>query len=115
MVKRRPLNVFSLFKSYFGTSSESLKGHFISPPEQDRLGSYIEERSRLAHLRVAKVQFGVWYKPRHSPPIKVMTSPLLNTSFCVEFRDKDGLAYRWGGDAPWHHALLGALDGYVYV
>ena len=90
MVKRRPLNVFSLFKSYFGTSSESLKGHFILPPEQDRLCSYIEEQSRLAHLRVA-LHF-------------VLSS-------ATKFVSRTTL----GGDVPWHHALPGALDGYVYV
>jgi RNA-dependent RNA polymerase len=36
-------------------------------PEHDKLRAQIEARAREVRLRIAKVQFGVWYKPLDSP------------------------------------------------
>jgi hypothetical protein len=35
-------------------------------PDQDKIRTQIEERASQVRLRVAKVQFGVWYKPSDS-------------------------------------------------
>ena len=36
-------------------------------PELDKRRTRIEDRARSVRLRVAKVQFGVWYKPSNTP------------------------------------------------
>ena len=36
-------------------------------PEQDKRRTQIEDRAHSVRLRIAKVQFGVWYKPSDSP------------------------------------------------
>jgi RNA-dependent RNA polymerase len=36
-------------------------------PDQDKRRTQIEDRAREVRLRIAKVQFGVWYNPPNSP------------------------------------------------
>jgi RNA-dependent RNA polymerase len=46
-------------------------------PDQDQIRTQIEEHARQVRLRIAIVQFGVWYKPPDSPSTK--------RSFSVEY------------------------------
>jgi hypothetical protein len=49
-------------------------------PDRDKIRTQIEERSSQARLRVAKVQFGVWYKPSDSTDTR--------RSFSIEYERK---------------------------
>ncbi|KAH9956636.1 hypothetical protein BC827DRAFT_1230509 [Russula dissimulans] len=36
-------------------------------PDHEKLRTHIEDKAREVRLRIAKLQFGVWYKPSNSP------------------------------------------------
>ena len=66
-VKGRLLRVFNLFNTVPLDVKQTLEKAFYIDPERDRLRSQIEEQAGLVRLRIAKVQFGVWYRPSDSP------------------------------------------------
>jgi RNA-dependent RNA polymerase len=66
VVKGRPLRVFNLFNTVPLDVKQTLEKALYIDPEQDRLRAQIEGEARLVRLRIAKVQFGVWYKPSDS-------------------------------------------------
>lgn len=66
-VKGEPLRVFNLHKTVTPDVKQVLEKALYIDPEKDRLRSQVEEQARLVRLRIAKVQFGVWYRPPDSP------------------------------------------------
>lgn len=66
-VKGRILRVFNLFNTVPLDVKQTLEKALYIDPEKDRLRSQIEEQARLVRARIAKVQFGVWYRPSDSP------------------------------------------------
>jgi RNA-dependent RNA polymerase len=88
VVKGHPLR---LFKSYTPVPPDVklvLEKALYIDPDQDKIRTQIEERARQVRLRIAKVQFGVWYKP--------LDSPGPGRSFSVEY-ERDFLCH-------WHDA-----------
>jgi RNA-dependent RNA polymerase len=65
-VKGQPLKIFNLFKSVPLDVKQTLEKALYIDPEQDWLRSQIEEQTRPG-ARIAKVQFGIWYRPSDSP------------------------------------------------
>jgi RNA-dependent RNA polymerase len=61
------LKIFNLFKTVPQDVKQTLEKALYIDPERDRLRSQIEEQARLVRARIAKVQFGVWYRPSDSP------------------------------------------------
>ena len=66
VVKGRPLKIFKLVDSLPPDVQQTLETTLYIDPKQDWLRSYIEKQAELVRLRIAKVQFGVWYKPSDS-------------------------------------------------
>ena len=66
-VKGYPLRIFNLFKAVPFDVKQMLEKALYIDPEKDRLRSQIEEQARLVHAPIAKIQFGVWYRPSGSP------------------------------------------------
>jgi len=66
-VKGDPLRIFNLFNTVPQDVRQTLEKALYVDPERDRLRSQIEEEVQLVRARVAKVQFGVWYRPSDSP------------------------------------------------
>jgi len=66
-VKGRLLRVFNLFNTVPLDVKQTLEKALYIDPEKDRLRSQIEEQARLVRSRIAKLQFGVWYRPSDSP------------------------------------------------
>ena len=66
VVKGRPLKIFKLVESLPPDVKQTLETTMYIDPKKDWLRSYIEKQAELVRLRIAKVQFGVWYKPSNS-------------------------------------------------
>jgi RNA-dependent RNA polymerase len=66
-VKGSPLRIFNLFNTVPFDVKQTLDKALYIDPERDRQRSQIEEQARLVRARIAKVQFGVWYRPSDSP------------------------------------------------
>lgn len=66
-IKGEPIRIFNLFKSVPQDVKQTLEKAMYVDPERDRLRSQIEEQSQLVRARIAKVQFGVWYRPSDTP------------------------------------------------
>jgi hypothetical protein len=66
-VKGEPLKIFNLFNTVPFEVKQTLEKALYIDPERDRLRAQIEEQAREVRARVAKVQFGVWYRPSDSP------------------------------------------------
>jgi RNA-dependent RNA polymerase len=66
-VKGDPVKIFNLFKSVPLDVKQTLEKALYVDPERDRLRSQIEEQAQLVRARIAKIQFGVWYRPSDSP------------------------------------------------
>jgi RNA-dependent RNA polymerase len=82
-VKDSPLKIFNLHKTVPLHVKETLEKGLYIDPEKDRLRSQIEEEVHSVRSRIAKVQFGVWYRPSDSPSPK--------RSFSIEY-ERDFLA-----------------------
>ena len=65
-VKGEPLRIFNLHTPVPPDVKKTLEKALYIDPERDRLRSQIEEKARLVHARIAKIQFGVWYRPEGS-------------------------------------------------
>jgi RNA-dependent RNA polymerase len=66
VVHGRALRIFSVRRNIHTRVNETLEKALYIGPEQDKCRTQIEEEARLVHLRIAQVQFGVWYKPSNS-------------------------------------------------
>ena len=66
-VKGRHFKIYNLYKSVPLDVKQTLEKALYIDPEKDRLRSQREEEARLVRARIAKVQFGVWYRPSDSP------------------------------------------------
>ncbi len=66
-VKGSPLRIFNLFNTVHLNVKQTLEKALYIDPERDRQRSQIEEQARLVRARIAKLQFGVWYRPSDSP------------------------------------------------
>ena len=62
VVKGRRLKIFKTYNNVPPDVKQTLEKALYIDPEQDKLRSQIEEQSKLVRLRIARVQFGVWYK-----------------------------------------------------
>ena len=67
VVKGRPLKMFRSYNHVPGDVKQVLEKALYIDPEQDKRRTQIEDRAHSVRLRIAKVQFGVWYKPSNSP------------------------------------------------
>ena len=66
VVNGRALKVSSVHRNVPPGVIETLEKGLYIDPEQDKRRTQIEEQARLVRLRIAQVQFGVWYKPSDS-------------------------------------------------
>jgi RNA-dependent RNA polymerase len=66
IVKGRRLKAFNLFKTVPLDVRHRLEKALYIDPEQERQRYQIEYQAKLVRPRIAKVQFGVWYKPSNS-------------------------------------------------
>ena len=62
VVKGRRLKIFRTYDDVPPDVKQTLEKVLYIDPERDKLRSQIEEQSKLVRLRIARVQFGVWYK-----------------------------------------------------
>jgi RNA-dependent RNA polymerase len=69
-VNGEPLRIFNLFNTVPKDVKQTLEKALFVDPEKDRLRSQIEEEVQRVRARIAKVQFGVWYRPSDSPSPK---------------------------------------------
>jgi RNA-dependent RNA polymerase len=67
VVKGRPLKLFKTYNHVPADVKQVLEKALYVDPEQDKRRTQIEDRAHSVRLRIAKVQFGVWYKPSNSP------------------------------------------------
>jgi RNA-dependent RNA polymerase len=67
VVKGRPLKLFRSDNHVPADVKQVLEKALYIDPEQDKRRTQIEDHAHSVHLRIAKVQFGVWYKPSNSP------------------------------------------------
>ena len=67
VVKGRPLRLFKTDNRVPHDVKQVLEKALYIDPEHDRERTLIENRAHSVRLRIAKVQFGVWYKPSNSP------------------------------------------------
>ena len=67
VVKGRPLRLFKSYNHVPADVKDVLEKALYIDPEQDKRRTQIEDHARSVRLRIAKVQFGVWYKPSNSP------------------------------------------------
>jgi RNA-dependent RNA polymerase len=82
-VKGDLLKMYDLYREVPPGVKQTLEKTLFVDPERDRLRSQIEEQVHSVHSRIAKVQFGVWYRPPDSP------SP--RRSFSIEY-ERDFMA-----------------------
>jgi len=66
-VKGRALRLFRTDNQVPPDVRQVLEKALYIDPELDKRRTRIEDRARSVRLRVAKVQFGVWYKPSNTP------------------------------------------------
>jgi len=66
-LKKHHLKVFNLHNSVPLGVRQTLEKALYVEAEKDRLRSEIEEQVGRVRARIAKVQFGVWYRPSDSP------------------------------------------------
>ena len=66
VVKGRPLKAFKLVEFLPLDVKQTIETTLYIDPKQDWLRSYREKQTELVRPRIAKVQFGVWYKPPNS-------------------------------------------------
>lgn len=66
-VNGSPLRIFNLHNTVPLDVKQTLEKALFIDPERDRQRTQIEEKARLVRLRIAKIQFGVWYRPSDSP------------------------------------------------
>jgi RNA-dependent RNA polymerase len=77
VVNGRALELFKTDNPVPLDVKQELEKALYIDPDQDKIRTQIEERSSQVRLRVAKVQFGVWYKPSDSTDTR--------RSFSVEY------------------------------
>jgi RNA-dependent RNA polymerase len=80
IVDRRPLRVFKVFRTVPLPLDvkETLEKALYVDPDQDKRRTLIVDQARLVRLRIAQIQFGVWYRPPDS-------GANLGRSFSVEY------------------------------
>jgi RNA-dependent RNA polymerase len=66
VVNKRALKMYNAHRNVPLGINETLEKALYIGPEQDKCRAQIEEEARLVRLRIAQVQFGVWYKPSNS-------------------------------------------------
>ncbi|KAI0253578.1 RdRP-domain-containing protein [Lactifluus subvellereus] len=66
VVHGRALKVFNAHRKVPLDVKETLEKALYIDPEQDKRRTQMEEQARLVRLRIAQVQFGVWYRPSDS-------------------------------------------------
>jgi RNA-dependent RNA polymerase len=68
LVKGRALRLFRTSRKVSPLVKQRLEKAFYIGPEKEKERQSIENQARAAHLRLARVQFGVWHRPLKSPP-----------------------------------------------
>ncbi|KAI0253552.1 RdRP-domain-containing protein [Lactifluus subvellereus] len=66
VVHGRALKVLNAHRKLPLDVKETLEKALYIDPEEDKRRTQIEEQARLVRLRIAQVQFGVWYRPSDS-------------------------------------------------
>jgi RNA-dependent RNA polymerase len=67
VVDGRALRIFDVHRKVPPDVKETLEKARFVDPDQDKRRTLIEDRARQVRLRIAQIQFGVWYKPSNSP------------------------------------------------
>ncbi|KAI9452162.1 RdRP-domain-containing protein [Russula earlei] len=67
VVNGRHLRLFNAHRSVPFPVQQTLEKALYIDPDRDRLRSHMEYQARQVRLRIARLQFGVWYKPSNSP------------------------------------------------
>lgn len=68
VVNGRPLRLLRTTRKVSSVVKQKLEKAFYIGPEKEKQRKIIENQARQAHLRLSKVQFGVWHRPLDSPP-----------------------------------------------
>jgi RNA-dependent RNA polymerase len=68
LVKGRALRLFRTSRQVSPLVKQQLEKAFYVGPEKEKQRKTIESQARQVRLRIAKVQFGVWYRQPNSPP-----------------------------------------------
>jgi RNA-dependent RNA polymerase len=68
LVKGRALRLFRTSRQISPLVKQQLEKAFYVGPEKEKQRKTIESQARQVYLRIAKVQFGVWYRQPKSPP-----------------------------------------------
>ena len=66
VVHGRTLKMYNAHRNVPLDVKETLEKALYIDPEQDRRRTQIEQQAKLVRLRIAQVQFGVWYRPSDS-------------------------------------------------
>ena len=67
VVSGRPLRLSKTYTPVPLDVKQVLEKALYIDPDQDKIRTLIEEHARQVRLRIAKIQFGVWYRPPNSP------------------------------------------------
>ena len=68
LVKGRALRLFRTSRPVSPLVKQQLEKALYVGPEKEKQRNSIESHARQVYLRIAKVQFGVWYRQPNSPP-----------------------------------------------
>lgn len=68
LVKGRALRLFRTSRQVSPLVKQQLEKALYVGPEKEKQRKTIENQARQVRLRIAKVQFGVWYRQPNSPP-----------------------------------------------
>jgi len=67
VVNGEALRIFNGHRGVSKNVEKIIEKALYIDPDQDKLRKQIEDKAREVRLRIAKLQFGVWYKPSNSP------------------------------------------------
>ena len=77
VVKGRPLKLFRSDNHVPADVKQVLEKALYIDPEHDKRNTQLKDYAHSVRLRIAKVQFGVWYRPPNSP--------VAGRSFSIEY------------------------------
>jgi RNA-dependent RNA polymerase len=67
VINGRALRLYNAHQTVSPNVKKVIEKALFIDPDQDKLRTQLEDKAREVRLRIAKLQFGVWYKPSNSP------------------------------------------------
>jgi RNA-dependent RNA polymerase len=67
VVDGRALRIFNAHRKVPQDVKETLEKALFVDPDQDKRRTLIEDQARQVRLRIALIQFGIWYRPSNCP------------------------------------------------